>query len=98
MKRHARPDERLHRTNGKMVAEQIGSQIFIDGWGMVPPGDPERPPTWPAERPQVSHDGEAIYGAQVLAAMVAQAFVEPRPGCPPRCRCRLIPRTRSSAG
>jgi hypothetical protein len=27
--------------NGKVVAEQIGSQIFIDGWGMVAPGDPE---------------------------------------------------------
>ena len=35
--------------NGKMVAEQIGAQIFIDGWGMIAPGDPElrrrpRPP------------------------------------------------------
>lgn len=27
--------------NGKTVAEQIGSQIFIDGWGMIAPGDPE---------------------------------------------------------
>jgi hypothetical protein len=27
--------------NGKVVAEQIGAQIFIDGWGMVCPGDPE---------------------------------------------------------
>ena len=26
--------------NGKVVAEQIGSQIFIDGWAMVAPGDP----------------------------------------------------------
>ena len=28
-------------TNGSTVAEQIGAQIFIDGWGMVSPGDPE---------------------------------------------------------
>ena len=28
--------------NGKVVAEQIGAQIFIDGWAMVAPGDPER--------------------------------------------------------
>ena len=26
--------------NGKVVAEQIGAQIFIDGWAMVVPGDP----------------------------------------------------------
>src|SRR5215472_7515674 len=25
-------------TNGKVVAEQIGAQIFIDGWAMVAPG------------------------------------------------------------
>ena len=29
-------------TNGTTVAEQIGAQIFIDGWGMLCPGDPER--------------------------------------------------------
>lgn len=28
--------------NGNVIAEQIGSQIFIDGWAMVAPGDPER--------------------------------------------------------
>jgi hypothetical protein len=27
-------------TNGHLVAEQIGAQIFIDGWAMVAPGDP----------------------------------------------------------
>jgi hypothetical protein len=27
--------------NGQIVAEQIGAQIFIDGWAMVAPGDPE---------------------------------------------------------
>ncbi len=28
--------------NGPIVAEQIGAQIFIDGWAMIAPGDPER--------------------------------------------------------
>jgi ADP-ribosylglycohydrolase len=28
------------RLNGQLVAEQIGAQIFIDGWAMVAPGDP----------------------------------------------------------
>ncbi|MEM7537462.1 MAG: ADP-ribosylglycohydrolase family protein [Chloroflexota bacterium] len=62
--------------NGKVVAEQIGSQIFIDGWAMVAPGDPEFAADLAKRAGSVSHDGEAIYGAQVLAAMEAQAFVE----------------------
>src|SRR5438105_7424938 len=63
-------------TNGKVVAEQIGAQIFIDGWAMVAPGDPELAADLARRAASVSHDGEAIYGAQVLAAMEAQAFVE----------------------
>ncbi|MFN8371327.1 MAG: ADP-ribosylglycohydrolase family protein [Anaerolineae bacterium] len=62
--------------NGKVVAEQIGAQIFIDGWGMVAPGDPELAADFARRAGSVSHDGEAIYGAQVIAAMEAQAFVE----------------------
>lgn len=64
--------------NGKVVAEQIGAQIFIDGWGMVAPGDPELAADLARRAASVSHDGEAIYGAQVIAAMEALAFVEPR--------------------
>ena len=63
--------------NGKVVAEQIGAQIFIDGWAMVAPGDPELAVHLAGLAASVSHDGEAIYGAQVIAAMEAQAFVEP---------------------
>ena len=62
--------------NGKVVAEQIGSQIFIDGWAMAAPGDPERAADLARRAGSVSHDGEAIYGAQIVAAMEAQAFVE----------------------
>lgn len=62
--------------NGKVVAEQIGAQIFIDGWAMVAPGDPEFAADLARRAGSVSHDGEAIFGAQVLAAMEAQAFVE----------------------
>ncbi|NCF65186.1 MAG: ADP-ribosylglycohydrolase family protein [Chloroflexi bacterium] len=62
--------------NSKVVAEQIGAQIFIDGWAMVAPGDPELAANLARRAASVSHDGEAIYGAQVLAAMEAQAFVE----------------------
>ena len=62
--------------NGKVVAEQIGAQIFVDGWAMVAPGDPALAADFARRAGSVSHDGEAIYGAQVLAAMEAQAFVE----------------------
>jgi ADP-ribosylglycohydrolase len=64
-------------TNGKVVAEQIGAQIFIDGWGMVAPGRPDLAADLARRAASVSHDGEAIYGAQVIAAMEALAFVEP---------------------
>jgi ADP-ribosylglycohydrolase len=63
--------------NGKVVAEQIGAQIFIDGWAMVAPGDPELAADLARRAASVSHDGEAVYGAQVVAAMEALAFVEP---------------------
>ena len=41
-----------------------------------PPAIPNSPRTWPARAGSVSHGGEAVYGAQCLAAMEAQAFVE----------------------
>ncbi len=63
-------------TNGQVVAEQIGAQIFIDGWALVAPGDPALAADFARRAASVSHDGEAIHGAQVLAAMEAQAFVE----------------------
>ncbi len=62
--------------NGKIVAEQIGAQIFIDGWAMVAPGDPDLAVLLAGRAASVSHDGEAIYGAQVIAALEAGAFIE----------------------
>jgi len=62
--------------NSKVVAEQIGSQIFIDGWAMVAPGNPALAADLAKRAASVSHDGEAIYGAQVIAAAESAAFVE----------------------
>lgn len=62
--------------NGKVVAEQVGAQIFAEGWGLVSPGDPERAAAMATQSAQVSHDGEALHAAQIVAALVAQAFVE----------------------
>ena len=63
-------------TNGKVVSEQIGAQIFIDGWAMLCPGEPHRAAALAERAARVSHDGEAVYGARALAAMEALAFVE----------------------
>lgn len=64
------------KLNGKLIAEQIGAQIFIDGWGMAAPGNPEMAAEFARQAARVSHDGEAVYAAQVLAVMQAQAFIE----------------------
>jgi ADP-ribosylglycohydrolase len=61
---------------GTVLSEQIGAQIFIDAWAMACPGDPERAAGLARRAASVSHDGEAVYAAQVVAAMESQAFVE----------------------
>ena len=68
------PDSGSIATNGRVVAEQIGAQIFIDGWGLVRPSDPEGAARLAAEAGRVSHDGESVYAAQVVAALVSTAF------------------------
>ena len=61
--------------NGPVVAEQIGAQIFIDGFAMVLPGQPSKAAELAAQAARVSHDGEAVFAAQALVAMEAQAFL-----------------------
>src|SRR5260370_2188292 len=70
------PESGSIELNGQVVAEQIGAQIFIDGWAMVAPGDPMLAADFARRAGSVSHDGEAIHAAQVIAAMEAAAFVE----------------------
>lgn len=62
--------------NGRTVAEQIGAQIFADGWGMVSPGDPELAAHLAQQAGSVSHDGASVHAAKLVAAMEAQAFIE----------------------
>jgi ADP-ribosylglycohydrolase len=61
-------------TNGQAVAEQIGAQIFIDGWALVAPGQPQLAAQFAEAAGSVSHDGESVYAAKLLAAMEAEAF------------------------
>ena len=62
------------RQNGSTIAEQIGGQIFIDTWGLVAPGDPERAARYARTAASVSHDGEALNGAAFIAACISAAF------------------------
>ena len=61
--------------NGEAVAEQIGAQIFIDGWAMVAPGNPALAARLAEQAARVSHDGAAVDAAKLWAAMEAEAFI-----------------------
>ncbi len=63
-------------TNGKLLAEQIGGQIFIDTWGLIWPGRPDKAADYAQAAASVSHDGEGLYGARFIASCIAQAFCE----------------------
>lgn len=62
--------------NGSAAAEQIGGQIFIDTWGLVNPGNPDRAAKMAQQAASVTHGGNAIYGGMFVAACIAYAFVE----------------------
>ena len=64
--------------NGRTVAEQIGAQIFIDAFGLVAPGKPRLAARLARHAASVSHDGEAVHAAMVVAALVSAAFTETR--------------------
>ena len=70
------PESGSSARNGRTVAEQIGAQIFIDGFGLVAPGRSELAAELARRSASVSHDGEAVHAAVVVAAMVSAAFVE----------------------
>ncbi|MBE7203574.1 MAG: ADP-ribosylglycohydrolase family protein, partial [Parafilimonas terrae] len=69
------PESGSAARNGRTLAEQIGAQIFIDGWAMVAPGRPGLAARLAEAAARVSHDGEAVQAARLLAAMEAEAFV-----------------------
>ena len=70
------PQSGFVELNGRSMAEQIGSEIFIDTWALVNPGNPARAARMAREAASVSHDGVAIDAAVYLAVMEAMAFDE----------------------
>jgi ADP-ribosylglycohydrolase len=61
--------------NGRVVAEQVGAQIFCEGFAMTCPADPAGAADLVQRAASVSHDGEALQAARMVGAMVASAFV-----------------------
>ncbi|KAL6689919.1 ADP-ribosylglycohydrolase domain-containing protein [Trichoderma pleuroticola] len=69
------PASGAFKTNGRTLAEQIGAQIFIDGWAMVAPGNQALAARLAEAAARVSHDGEAVHAAKLWAVMEAEAFL-----------------------
>jgi len=70
----AAPKSGAVSTNGEIMAEQIGGQIFIDTWGLVFPAQPKQAADYAEKAASVSHDRNGVYGARFIAACIAKAF------------------------
>lgn len=68
------PESGAASTNGIIMAEQIGGQIFIDTWGLVFPGNIKMAAKYASIAASVSHDGNGIYGAAFISACIAAAY------------------------
>ncbi len=73
---HPAPASGSTALNGRAMAEQIGAQIFIDGWALANPGAPRRAARLARAAASVSHDGIAVDCAEFLAVLEALAFCE----------------------
>lgn len=62
--------------NGRMIAEQIGGQIFVDTWGLAAPGNPDLAASLAQRAASVTHGGNGVYGGMFVAACISCAFVE----------------------
>jgi len=78
---HAAPASGSAALNGRAMAEQIGAQIFIDGWALANPGAPRRAARLARAAASVSHDGIAVDCAEFLAVLEALAFREADAEC-----------------
>ena len=65
--------------NGRIVAEEIGGQIFADIWGLMAPGRPDLAADLSERAARVAWDGNALQGARFVAAMVSAAFAVREP-------------------
>ena len=69
------PESGSMKLNGQVAAEQIGSQIFVDTWGLIYAGNPAKAAQQVVKAVSVSHDGEGLHGAAFMAAAISAAFI-----------------------
>lgn len=65
--------------NGKVLAEQIGGQIFSDLWGMIIPCNGSLAADISEIAARITHDGEGLNGARFIAALASEAFSSNNP-------------------
>lgn len=70
------PESGSADVNGMEMAEQIGGQIFIDGFGFVAPGNPVLASELAEASARVTHDYDGVAGARFIAACIALAYVK----------------------
>ncbi|BCJ95930.1 hypothetical protein acsn021_34990 [Anaerocolumna cellulosilytica] len=69
------PESGSAERNGKELAEQIGGQIFIDGFGFAAPGNPILAASLAESCARVTHDLNGIAGARYVAACISLAYI-----------------------
>jgi ADP-ribosylglycohydrolase len=70
------PESGSIEQNGSTMAEQIGGQIFIDTWGLVTPGNPDKAAKLARAAASVTHGGNGVFGGIFVAACISWAFEE----------------------
>lgn len=68
------PESGSIELNGKIIAEQIGGQIFSDCWGYVSGYDPILAMDLASKASSVTHDGDGIEGGKFVAAAITLAY------------------------
>ena len=68
------PHSGSEQQNGIVIAEQIGGQIFIDGWGLICPGNYRKAAEYAKKAACVGWDRNGIYGGMFVAACISAAF------------------------
>ena len=67
-------DSGSSQVNGKELSEQIGGQIFSDGWAYAAYDNVGLAVDLAQKAASVSHDGEAVEGAKFVSAAISLAF------------------------
>ncbi len=73
------PESGAAALNGAALAEQVGGQTCNDFWGLLIPDNPRLAASYAECSASVAYDGEGLYGARFVAALVSAAFGEADP-------------------